>query len=185
MTRQHIGSTCLVAVSVALCHLGCNQQPPSQFASKVDIYAHPVLRRFILAGGTIEDAYVNRDVDAAVFIYTTAITSSDLFWTEIDSVCATDGWQSVAVEDRTRLFERRRRQDDTRVSVEQLRVGYAADTRRACIGYVQLDVRGSDIKSIESTDEGSWAERNVWPRWEQLWGAREVDRQPPKSRTTR
>jgi hypothetical protein len=52
-------------------------------------------------------------------------------------------------------------------SAEALRIVLVSGTNRVVVAYVQADSLEDDV-SFEDTDEGRWAARVIWPKFDEL-----------------
>lgn len=140
--------------------------------SASEIREWPALDPFVLQPAAVTGVYQNIDIDSVVFHYTTNLTTEDEFWRILQQQAASAGWQRVDRVASTRqlrkyqTFQRLRPRGELGFSsAEELRVAYSP--ARVVVAYVQSDQNG-DPKPVSQASEGRFADREIWPRFDQL-----------------
>jgi len=118
--------------------------------------------------------YRNSDIDSIVFTYETSVSDAAEFWYSLDANVATTKWNVVKVTADARAYERRYGKGDASPgrpdmaifsSAELLRVAFVPP-QKVVVGYVQADA-SSKTTSFGETHEARWAEKVIWPRFEE------------------
>lgn len=161
------GLLCFPVISLT----GCKSRIPSCD----DIRAQKALTTFLVDDTSIRGVYQNVDVDSLVFTYKTSVAAEGDFWQQLVRSVKGSGWYELGPKGEVRQFERTSSRGNAMFSsAELLRIAYLSDKRRVVVGYVQADSSEENI-SFSETDEAGWAEKVIWPRFEEL-----LDKEPAR-----
>ena len=151
-----------LVLGIALSEFSCSR---AVVPTAGQVRAHGAVEPFLVKDTGLIGIYVNYDVDAIVFRYSTSFQNPGQFWKELDTQLQPLGWHAVHDGQRERRYERTLSRPSF-TSLEHVRVVYLADPPGTVIvGYVQADER-RDVPFAE-TGEARWAEQMTWPLLEQ------------------
>jgi hypothetical protein len=107
------------------------------------------------------------DVDSAIYQYTTQEASEADFWDSVISRARDHDWRLV---EHARQFERIVAATGKQMfhSAEEVRVAYDLQTRTVTVAWVQADERQLPKRFPQSGPEGGFAQRVIWPKFEEL-----------------
>lgn len=137
---------------------------------------------FLIEPDQITGVYRNIDVDSLVFTYKTGVRTRPDFENALSSALQNSKWrQSTNVTEYMefrRSFQKGETSEDRPdmaifSSFEVARLAFAPDSRTVVVAYVQADA-SEKVTCFESTGEGKWADRVIWPKFNEL-----RKRQPP------
>lgn len=131
---------------------------------------------FLVEADQIKGVYRNLDVDSLVLTYHTAAKTEKDFSDALSSALKNTRWKKA--EDVTDLIEFRRsfkkgEQSAERpdmamfASFEVVRLGFDPRGGTVVVAYVQAD-ESSNVSRFEDTSEGRWAEKAIWPKFNEL-----------------
>ena len=133
---------------------------------------------FLIESDQIKGVYRNLDVDSMVFTYRTSVTTEERFLVSLASSLAGSTWQretnAMAFIEFRRGFSKGEtapdRPDMTMfASLEVARLSFNPTNHTVVVAYVQSD-SVKNIDRFEDTSEGKWAERTIWPKFNELRG---------------
>lgn len=127
------------------------------------------LPELLVTGAEIEGVYGNYDVDCVLFAYDLprdATYSVGQLLLELKDEASLRSW-SVVHAGTEELRLRRSQRAGILFSLEDTRVTIVGEQPTVCVAWIQMDtfLRANDP---DRTDEGKWAAKHFWPRYERL-----------------
>lgn len=148
--------------------LSCGDFLGMEYVPTADVIRQE-LPEFILTPAEVEGVYGNYDVDCLLFTYElpkNATYSAGEFLHELEQKALLHSWNVVeAGTEALRL--RRSRPAGILFSLEDTRVTVVGDQPTVWVAWVQMDT-SLRVSDPDGTDEGTWAARHFWPRYERL-----------------
>lgn len=131
---------------------------------------------FLIEADQVKGIYRNLDVDSLVFTYRTAVQTEGEFRNALSSALVNSTWKrSTSATDFIefrRMFEKGDTSEDRPdmamfASFELARLSFNPADRKVVVAYVQADTF-KRVTRFEDTSEGEWAERVIWPKFNEL-----------------
>lgn len=131
---------------------------------------------FLIEADQIKGVYRNLDIDSVVFTYRTGATTEQDFAESLVDNLADSKWQRQTEVTDFIEFRRVFAKGDTTAerpdmaiftSLELVRLSFNPTNRTVTVAYVQADT-SKNVSRFEETGEGKWAERTIWPKFDQL-----------------
>ena len=131
---------------------------------------------FLVDAENIKGVYRNLDVDSLVFTYHTSAQTEEDFCSALALSLEKSKWQrtsnSIDFIEFRRFFKKgeispERPDMEMFASYEMIRLNYNKSNKMVVVAYVQADT-SDDVTLFEHTGEGKWAERVIWPKFNEL-----------------
>ena len=125
---------------------------------------------FVVDETDLKGVYGNTDVDSVIFTYSTSFHTESHFWSKLGAKAEANNWRRVENVDRVRRYERFTAGGDKErpYGIEETRIAYDPRRRRVVVASVQADQPDSRSRFPDSGPEATFAQRVVWPRFEDL-----------------
>jgi hypothetical protein len=159
---------------MAMCLTGCSLLTMEEIPSPELIKKW--MGPFLIEADQIKGVYRNLDVDSLIFTYGTAVQTEGEFRNALSSALVNSRWQRSTSATDFIEFRRTFAKGDTSedrpdmamfASFELARLSFNPAERKVVVAYVQADTSKS-VTRFEDTSEGEWAERVIWPKFNEL-----------------
>ena len=157
------GSVVLLSCAVLIaggCGFFGKEAVPS--AEQIRKWAAP----FLVNEHTMKGVYRSLDVDSLVFTYRTSVETETAFWLALSNKLSQAGWTESNVTVNFREFQRIRPRRGALSSTEAARVAFTG-SHTIVVAYVQAD-SSKKIPVFHETGESKWADKVIWPKFEEL-----------------